>query len=128
MIPKQPNDEDPTGEEPALEFDGTQTDQLDDSYRVQIASASENGMVDHDERGQARWKWASETSSAPADTGTFDMLKSLENDALDIAEKAPAFVPTMIDKTDGYNPYDTIIEAGPPKGFVSKPKRNVKPR
>ena len=34
----------------------------------------------------------------------------------------------MIDKTDGYDPYDTIVEDRPPKGFVSKPKRNVKPR
>jgi hypothetical protein len=119
-------DEDPSGEEPALEFDGTRTDQLDDSYRVRVVSASENGKVEHDDRGQARWKWASETNSAPTDTGTFDMLKSLDNDALDLSEEVPA-IPTMIDKIDGYNPYDTIIEDRPPKGFVGT-KRNVKPR
>lgn len=119
-------DDDPTGEEAALEFDGTRTDQLDDSYRVRVVSASENGKVEHDDRGQARWKWASETNSVPTDTGTFDMLKSLDNDALDVSEEVPA-IPTMIDKTDGYNPYDTIIEDRPPKGFVSA-KRKVKPR
>ena len=127
MNTNKPKDEDPTGEEPVLEFDGTTTDQLDDSYRVRVVSASENGKVEHDDRGQARWKWASEMNSAPTETGTFDMLKSLDNDALDVSEEVPA-IPTMIDKTDGYNPYDTIIEDRPPKGFVSKPKRNVKPR
>ncbi len=127
MNPTEKKDDDPTAEEEALEFDGTQTDQLDDSYRIRVVSASENGTVAHDDRGQARWKWASEMNSAPTDTGTFDMLKSLDNDALGVSEVVPA-IPTIVDKTDGYNPYDTIIEDRPPKGFVSKPKRNVKPR
>ena len=35
-------DDDPTGEEPGLEFDPTSTDVLDDTYRFQIVSASEN--------------------------------------------------------------------------------------
>jgi hypothetical protein len=56
MGPRDPEENDPTGEEEILEFDGTKTDQLDDGYRVRIVSASENGRVDHDNRGQARWK------------------------------------------------------------------------
>jgi len=71
---------------------------------------------------------AAEMSLPAADTETFDLPRPVDEDVLAPAEKAPAYVPTMIDKTDGYNPYDTIIEAGPPKGFVSKPKRDVKPR
>ena len=55
------------------------------------------------------------------------MLKSLDNDALDVSEEVPEAIPTMVDKIDGYNPYDTIIEDRPPKGFVGT-KRNVKPR
>ena len=43
-------DDDPTGEEPGLEFDPTSTDVLDDTYRFQVVSASENpdGVVDHE--------------------------------------------------------------------------------
>ena len=120
-------DEDPTSEEEALEYDGTKTDQLDDSYRVRIVSASENGRVDHDERGQARWKWSTEEGSVkPSDTGTFNMLKALDNEALSLAERGQPLGPIAIDKIDGYNPSDTVIEAEPPKGFARK-QRNVKP-
>ena len=49
--------EDPTGEEPALEFDGTNTDQLDDSYRMSIALASENGS-----EVAARLSWSSSST------------------------------------------------------------------
>jgi hypothetical protein len=34
-------EDDPTAEEDALEIDGTKTDQLDDTYRFRIVSASE---------------------------------------------------------------------------------------
>ena len=56
MKPRSPEDTDPTAEEEVLEFDGTQTVQLDDTYRVRVVSASEtgNGVVDHDGRGHAR--------------------------------------------------------------------------
>jgi hypothetical protein len=35
-------DDDPTGEEPGLEFDPISTDVLDDTYRFQVVSASEH--------------------------------------------------------------------------------------
>jgi hypothetical protein len=94
MGPREPRDEDPTGEE--LEFDGTKTVQLDGMYRVGIATSSE--------------------------PGTFDLPRPVDVDALIQSPPAPAAIPTVIDKTDG----DTIIEAGPPRGF--RTKRNVKPR
>ena len=127
MTPKDTKDEDPTAEEEALEFDGTKTDQLDDSYRLRVVTASENGRVDHDDRGQARWKWSTEEPSPkPADTGTFDMLKALDHDALNVSPEPPAPGPTVADKGAGYNPYETVIETKPPKGFVGT-KRSVKP-
>jgi hypothetical protein len=116
-VEKEEND--PTGEEPALEYDGTKTDQLDDTYRILVASTSEGWNVESD---------AAEMSPTAADNETFDMPRPVDDEVLGSAEKAPAYVPTMIDKTDGYNPYDTIIDAGLPKGFVTKPQRNVKPR
>jgi hypothetical protein len=131
MQHRDPSEEDPTAEEEALEFDGSKTDQLDDSYRVRIVSASENGKVEHDDRGQARWKWTTETNSpAPSDTGTFDLLKSLDNAALDVsppaADDAAVPEPVKIDKVAGYNPYETLVEREPSKGFATK--RNAKPR
>ena len=70
-------DHDPTGEEPAVEFDGTGTDVLDDTYRMRVVAASENsaGAVDFDDRGQARWKWITETN-APSDPFGRDVRSS----------------------------------------------------
>jgi hypothetical protein len=64
-----PPPDDPTGEEEALEFDGTQTDQLDDTYRFRIVMASEsgNGAVGSDDRGRPRWKWITEFDGAKPD-------------------------------------------------------------
>jgi hypothetical protein len=128
MTSRSPEDTDATAEEEALEFDGTQTVQLDDTYRVRVVSASENGngVVDHDDRGQARWKWSTEASDpAMADTGTFDLIKSPDNDALSVTADVPALPSPSVDKEAGYNPYGAIAEETPPKGF-SKTKRNVK--
>jgi hypothetical protein len=116
MGPLEKKDDDPTGEEEALEFDGSTTVQLDDTYRVRIASTSENEKVECDDLLR---------QPHTTDTGAFDFPAPV-NDDLDRARKVPADVPTVIDKTDGYNPYDTIIEAGPPRGFSAK--RNVRPR
>ena len=100
-------DEDPTGEEPAAEFDGTDTAVLDDSYRMSVVSASENsaGAVDYDDRGQPRWKWITEMEgSADPSEKTFDHLEALDNDALSIdgLEEPPPEPP----RDFGYNPYD----------------------
>jgi len=131
MVHRSPEEDDPTSEEEILEFDGSKTDQLDDTYRMRVVSASENGIgaVDHDERGHAKWKWSTEASAqpSPADTGTFDLLKSLDNESLSLSQELPALDPKAVDSHGGYNPYDVITERSPAKGFAAA-KRNIKPR
>jgi hypothetical protein len=55
MMQRPPDEDDPTSEEEVPEFDGTHTDQLNDTYRLRIVAASEsaNGAVDFDDRGRA---------------------------------------------------------------------------
>jgi hypothetical protein len=109
-------DEDPTSEEEALEFDGTRTDQLDDTYRLRVVTASESpsGTVSFDDRGQPHWKWRTELGPATSDlTGTFDQLKALENPALSLENEAepPLQPPTK----SGYDPYASGVYVKPKK-------------
>ena len=108
MVQRSPDNEDPTIEEAAPEFDGTSTDKLDDTYRFRVVAASEsaNGTVGFDDRGQPHWKWITEVSPMAGHvTGTFDQLKALDNPDLALAaEAAPA--PRKIAK-EGYDPYAT---------------------
>jgi hypothetical protein len=116
MKQRPPDQHDPTGEEEALPFDGTATDQLDDTYRFRVVAASEsaNGAVSFDDRGQAQWKWITELSAKTVEaTGTFDQLKALENPGLALEElvtPAPSDPPRKV----GYDPYATVV--------VEKPK------
>lgn len=116
MVQKIPKDDDPTGEEQALEFDGTQTDQLDDTYRFRVVAASENGKVAFDDRGQAQWKWITELGAEVADSSqTFDQLKALEHPALSVEESpAPEITPQPSRKV-GYDPYATGVFTSPKK-------------
>jgi hypothetical protein len=110
--PRVPDD-DPTMEEEAPEFDGSSTDQLDESYRLSVVSSSERsaGKVDHDHRGTSRWKWKTESENVPSDPleRTFDHLKSLNHPRLTVegeeppdADDSPAGGPK-----GGYDPYAT---------------------
>ena len=105
-------DDAPTGEEEALEVDGTNTDQLDAKYRIRVATGSEanSGTVEFDERGQPRWKYRDNEPTRDPER-TFDLLKALDNAAIVIDEPPPLEQPK---REPGYNPYDT----GP-----AKPKR-----
>ena len=106
MVQRPPDEDDSTGEEEALELDGTHTDQLDDTYRLRVVAASESasGAFGFDDRGQARWKWITELGPAGSDaSGTFDQIKALENPALSIEDERhplrndlakPATIPT----------------------------------
>jgi len=107
---KRPDD-DPTSEEEAPDFDGTSTDALDDTYRFRVVAASENGAIEHDERGQARWKWITETGTFQVDE-TFDQVKALDNPELSLNDEA-APKPEPPTKA-GYDPYAT--------GVFEKPK------
>ena len=90
---KEIADNEPTNEARALDFD----------YTGEFAT----GSISHDDRGQARWKFNTETTP-PAGSDperTFDLLKALNNDALSIESSAPPeeAKPT---RHSGYNPYD----------------------
>ena len=112
MNPRKPADDDsPTGEAEAIEFDGTRTIQLDDTYRFQVvcASESETGGVDHHERGQARRKWKPDAAEADPAAKTFDELEALDADlGLAISQKVQALEQLEEDR----NPYNAI---GPKK-------------
>lgn len=114
MAQETPHDEDPTVEEEAIEFDGSQTDQLDDTYRSRLIASSEtaSGTVSFDDRGQPHWKWVTELAPTGGASGTFDQLKALENPALSLEDDAPP-APEPLSKS-GYDPYAT--------GVVVKPK------
>jgi hypothetical protein len=78
MNPANPSDIDSTGEKEAVEFDGTHTLQLDDTYRVRVVAASESaiGSVEHDDRGQARWKFKADSApSTDLTAETFDYFQ-----------------------------------------------------
>ncbi len=122
MVNGDPKDDEPKG--------GSKTDSSSDTYRMRVVSASENGIgaVDHDERGRAKWKWSTEASTpAAADTGTFDLLKALDNDSLSLSQEVPALESTAVDHAAGYNPYNAVTERAPAKGFATKRKIS-KPR
>ncbi len=116
--PRPPNDTDLTGEEQALELDGTHTDQLDDTYQFRLVADSENltGGIGFDERGRAQWKWVTDLGDID-DSGTFEQLKALENPALSLEEAPAPRAPEPASKT-GYDPYAT--------GVFEKPKPAAK--
>jgi hypothetical protein len=117
MVQRRHDSEDPPSEKKSLELDNTHTDQPDDAYRARIVTSNEspNGVVQFDDRGQANWKWRTELGSAnPEATGTFNLLKALENPALTLeGEAAPASEPFT--KT-GYDPYATGVFMKPKTG------------
>ena len=89
-------------------LEGDEVDPADST----ILSMSERGHVAHDDRGQAQWKWASETQT-PSDPNadTFDFLKAI--DAWELAIEHSQKVKTLEEPPlpgGGYNPY-----AKPPK-------------
>ena len=117
MVQRPPDNEEPTIEEEAPEFDGASTEQLDDTYRFRVVAASEspNGTVGFDDRGQPHWKWITEVSPTAGDvTGTFDQLKALDNPDLSLADE-PAPEPRKTAK-EGYDPYATGVFERPKRG------------
>ena len=117
MVQRPPDNEDPTSEEEALQFDGTQTDQLDDTYRLRVVTASEGGKggIGFDDRGQSRWQWKTELEAGGGDvTGTFNELKALENPALALQGEVPPQPEPS--KTTGYDPYASGVFVKPKIG------------
>ena len=110
-------DEDPTLEEEAPDFDSlVQGDSTDDASLV-AAGGHSVGAIEHDERGEARWKWVTETTAALEAEKTFDHLEALSNAALSLADPPASAPPAKPSRKTGYNPYDV----GPPP--ASKPRK-----
>ena len=90
------DDDDPTGEEEALDFDPRRTDRIDAPI-----DPGTTGIIERDDRGNAVWRVI-----MPTDTErTFDELRIFDNDKLAVDEPRPP-EPTSSPQS-GYNPYDT---------------------
>src|SRR5215471_19436655 len=101
---RPPTDDDPTVEEEAPEFDPSRTDQLERPTFAAVRDDSA-GTVEHDDRGQAVWKWATEHEGPATEAEkTFDHLEALTNDRLALEDPAAKPAPGP---RSGYNPYDT---------------------
>jgi hypothetical protein len=107
MNPRKPDQDDsPTGELEAVEYDGTQTVQLDDTYRFHVVYESEGGTGGGDpaKRGPAQWKRELDASTADSAAATLDELKALDADLeLAISQKIQALERREVDG----NPSDT---------------------
>jgi hypothetical protein len=85
-----------------------------------IVSANENssGEVGFDDLGNARWKFSSEASTKAKVEAehTFDLLKALDNDSIELAEGKLAVAGEKKPvKQTGYNPYDAGRDDSAPK-------------
>lgn len=100
-------DDDPTVEEEAPDFDSSHTDQIE---RPTFVSTRDHGpgAIEHDERGQARWKWATEHEPPSSEAEkTFDHLEALSNDRLALEDAPAAAAAPTPGPQPGYDPYDT---------------------
>jgi len=103
-------DDDPTLEEKTPPFDPTRTDEIELDF-VSARHAS-TGIIEHDERGQARWVLTPQQEPASDADATFDELRALTNDRLAIEDAAPEEKKKR--PMSGYNPYDTNDPKSPP--------------
>jgi hypothetical protein len=109
-------DDDPTLEEEAPNFDPLRTDQIDLDFVS--ASHGTTGVIEHDDRGQARWVLTPTHAPAADADATFDELRALTNERLEIADAAPP--EKKKNPQGGYNPYDTDIPQPPRKKKASE--------
>jgi hypothetical protein len=78
---------------------------------VTLTNARSSGTIEHDDRGDARWVWATEKQAQETADRTFDELKALDNETLTLLEQSdPARGKPP--PGGGYNPYDAVA---PPK-------------
>jgi hypothetical protein len=105
-------DDDPTLEEEAPAFDPTRTDEIELDF-VSARHAS-TGIIEHDDRGQARWVLTPQHEPASDADATFDELRALTNERLEIDDEAPQEKKKKRPQ-GGYNPYDTTDPKPPPR-------------
>jgi hypothetical protein len=76
-----------------------------DDDRPTLTNRRSGGSIEHDDRGDARWVWASEQQARESTEKTFDELKALDNETLTILEQSDPSRP-KVPPGGGYNPYD----------------------
>jgi hypothetical protein len=118
MAPTPPRlaDDDPTLEEEAPDFESLAANGGREDLSIVASGGDSAGAIEHDERGEARWKWVTETAAALETEKTFDHLEALSNASLSLVD-APASTDSAKPRKTGYNPYDV---GGPPP---SKPRK-----
>jgi hypothetical protein len=104
-------DDDPTLEEEAPAFDPTRTDEIELDFVA--ARHASTGIIEHDDRGQARWVLTPQQEPASDADATFDELRALTNERLEIDVEAPQ--EKKKHPKGGYNPYDTNDPKPPPR-------------
>ena len=109
-------DDDPTLEEEAPDFDPLRTDEI--ALDFVSANHGTTGIIEHDDRGQARWVLTPRHEPAADGDATFDELRALTNERLAIDDPAPA--ETKPKPQGGYNPYDTDVPQPPRKKKASE--------
>jgi hypothetical protein len=77
----------------------------DDS--VKLTNERSTGSIEHDDRGDARWVWATEQQAHKTAEDTFNELKALDNEALSLVDHPDPSRPKP-PPGGGYNPYDVI--------------------
>jgi hypothetical protein len=86
---------------------------------VTLTNDRASGTIEHDDRGDARWVFASEQQAKESAERTFNELKALDNEALEILEQ-PDRSRSNPPPGGGYNPYDAVV---PPKKPAAKKNR-----
>jgi hypothetical protein len=83
-----------------------------------LTNEQRTGVVQHDDRGDARWVFPSEQQAQEVLDRTFDELKALDNAALALQSDP---TPSKAPPGGGYNPYDVSTPA--PKKRADKGRR-----
>jgi hypothetical protein len=74
--------------------------------QVTLTNERATGTIEHDDRGDARWVFPTEQQAHESAERTFNELKALDNETLEILEQPdPRAKPPP---GGGYNPYDTV--------------------
>jgi hypothetical protein len=85
------------------------------------------GVVEHDKRGNAVWKWAVDSGRDMLDS-TSKLLKRLEVPGLSIDGTDPALETLSVDRHAGYDPYGTNRPKRPaPQSGAATPELQLAP-
>jgi len=87
--------------------------------QVTLTNARSTGSIEHDDRGDARWVWATEQQAQDLADDTFNELKALDNEALALVDQPDPSRPKP-PPGGGYNPYDVTAPAKKPVTATKK--------